>query len=187
METVIALQETGCAWNFASGDVIRLVSSTMDYVKFKRRRDLVGAVRHLPLTVITDQDFKAEFPGTALRFRPSTSFSDLLRTMADAKSVVCPLPHFTGFHERAMGALSAGAYVVAAPNEVLETNFAQERELLIYRNTRELTRALELILSEGERFEEPALAGRQKAMMRFGPDKLVSSILSALSLQAVNT
>lgn len=184
IESIIALQEINTAVNFASREITFLISSILDFVKFQRRRDLMDAVKHLPLTVITDQDLDVEFPGTALRSRPSGSFADLLRTMSDAKSVICPLPHHTGFHERAMGAFCAGAYVVAAPNEVLETNFAQHREMLIYRDAPELATALERMLSEGVNVQEAAAAGRRKAMERFSPAGLVSTMLTVLSLQA---
>lgn len=184
VEAMVALQEIRSVADLGSPDVIDLISSILDFVKFQRRRDLVAAIQHLPLSVITDQDLDAEFPGTCLRSRPSGSFRELLHSMADAKSVVCPLPHHTGFHERAMGAFCAGAFVVAAPNEVLETHFSNGREMSIYRSAGELANTLERMLDDGgESMEEAAMAGRRKAMDRFDPAHLVSTMLTVLSLQ----
>ena len=182
IETIVALQQIGTVIDFSSGEITYLISSILDFVKFQRRRDLMDAVKHLPLTVITDQNLEAEFPGTALRNIPSGSFADLLSTMSDSKSVICPLPHHTGFHERAMGAFSGGAYVIAAPNEVLETNFLQEHELLIYRDAAQLAGVLERILGNGTGIEAAAAAGRRKAMEKFSPAGLVSAMLTTLSL-----
>lgn len=183
VEAIVALREIDASVRFASPEVTLLISSILDYVKFQRRRDLVDAIKHLPLTVITDHDLNAEFPGTALRGRPGGPFAELLQTMSDSRCVVCPLPHHTGFHERAMGAFTAGAYVVAAPNEILETSFAHRREMMTYRDARELALLLERILA-GADIEEAAVAGRRKAMESFSPGSLVSTMLTSLALQA---
>ena len=182
-ETILALQEIQSAVNFASHDVTRLISSTMDFVKRERRRDLLQAVKHLPVTIVTNEDLAHDFPRSAFAVLPSRSGRELLQSMADAKSVVCSLAPQTGLHAGALSAFSTGAYVVSAPDEMLETNFAQEREMLIYRDAQELANALVQILSGDSNIETFAANGHRKAMERFNPAYLVSSILTTLSLQ----
>ncbi len=184
IETILALQDIHTAVNFASEDITRLIASTIDFVKRERRRELLNALKHLPVTIVTDQDIGREFPGSSFTRRPSCSAKELLQSMADAKTVVCPLPHEAGFRASVMGAFSAGSYVVAAPNEMLETHFAQEREMFIYRDSQELTGVIEAILSGNHNIEAFSAAGCLKAAERFNPANLVSSILTTLSLQS---
>ena len=155
----------------------------MDFVKRERRRDLLQAVKHLPVTIVTNEDLAHDFPRSAFAVLPSRSGRELLQSMADAKSVVCSLAPQTGLHAGALSAFSTGAYVVSAPDEMLETNFAQEREMLIYRDAQELANALGQILSGDSNIETFAANGHRKAMERFNPAYLVSSILTTLSLQ----
>ena len=78
-----------------------------------------------------------------IRVEPSRSATGLLQIMGDSRFVICPTPHMTGFHERALGAFTAGAMVVSTPNEIIETNFVTGAEFLFARNETELANTLE--------------------------------------------
>ncbi|MDO9404328.1 MAG: glycosyltransferase [Polaromonas sp.] len=184
IETMVALQAIHSSVNFANREITFLISSILDYVKFKRREELIDAVKHLPITLVTDRELSPDLAGTELRVAPNSSFAGLLETMTNSRTVICPLPHHTGFHERAMGAFSAGAYVISAPNEVLETNFGHDREMHVYRNVSELASTLEAVIAGTKDLEPVAQAGRARAEERFSPNNLVGAMLTTLALDA---
>jgi spore maturation protein CgeB len=97
--------------------------------------------------------------------------------MADAECVICPLPHMTGHHERALGAFTAGAAVVAAPNAVLETEFREGQDLLFYRSAAELAALLPEFLADRDGMRALAHAGRDRALERFSPRRLAETML----------
>jgi hypothetical protein len=184
VETMLALQAIHSSVDFANREIAFLLSMILDYVKFKRREKLIDAVKHLPITLVTDRELSPDLAGSELRVAENSSFAGLLETMTNSRAVVCPLPHHTGFHERAMGAFSAGAYVISAPNEILETNFDHEREIHVYRSVGQLASTLEAVISGKKDFEPVARAGRAKAEERFSPSNLVGAMLTTLALDA---
>ena len=126
-----------------------------------------AATRHLPLTIVGDPKLQSEFaPGPTSRFIGSGSFADLIGTMADSKTVVCPIAHRTGGRERAMAAFSAGALVMASTDEILEAEFNDGEELLTYRDFHELAFTLEQWLAAPASAQEIAAKGRAKALAR---------------------
>lgn len=180
IEMLAACQQIGIVADFRNADLRFLLSSIVDYVKFKRRRELVDAVKHLPISVVSDHDLQADFSNSSLKFIGEQTFPNLLKSMTHSKSVICPLPHHAGFHERALGAFTAGALVVAAPNEILETHFIQGQDMLTYRSFDELAAILERNLpsSAVDNMQAMAASGQTKALNRFSPHRLASTILS---------
>ncbi|MGO4390465.1 glycosyltransferase [Variovorax sp. M-6] len=179
VQTLIALQETGIAADLKHPDLRFLLSSVVDHVAAQRQRMLLDATRHLPLTIVGDAKLQAEFAaGPNSRFIGSTSFADLLDTMAESKAVVCPIAHRTGGRERAMAAFSAGALVVASTDEVLEAEFIDGEELVTYRNFHELAFALERLLAAPASAQEIADKGRAKALARLSPTRLAGTMLA---------
>jgi hypothetical protein len=87
----------------------------------------------------------------------------------------------TGHHERALGAFTAGAAVVAAPNAVLETEFRVGQDLLIYRSAAELAAMLPDFLADHDRLRTVADAGRERALERFTPRRLAQTMLSVIA------
>jgi hypothetical protein len=112
---------------------------------------------------------------------PVRSFRELLATMAEADCVICPLPHMTGHHERALGAFTAGAAVVAAPNAVLETEFRVGQDLLMYCSTAELAAMLPDLLADQDRLRDIADSGRDRALKCFSPRRLAETMLSMIA------
>ncbi len=98
--------------------------------------------------------------------------------------MICPLPHMTGHHERALGAFTAGAAVVAAPNAVLETEFRVGQDLLIYRSAAELAAMLPDFLADHDRLRALADAGQKRAIERFSPRRLAQTMLSVIAATA---
>jgi glycosyltransferase involved in cell wall biosynthesis len=180
-ELLKACRDSDCGLDFGTADARFLLTAVVDYVKFARRRRLLRAVAHLPVTVISDRAFDEEIPGNNIRFEPPRSATGLLQVMADSQCVVCPTPHMTGFHERALGAFTAGAVVVSTPNEVVETNFIAGGEFLFAGNEMELATTLETVLHAPEHLQSIATAGRARAMSMFHPERLAAIFLSLLA------
>ncbi|MCI0145641.1 glycosyltransferase [Paraburkholderia sediminicola] len=178
IQTLLACQECGIHVEMRDADVRFLITSVVDFVKFERRDRLVSAISHLPVTVISNHDVGERYADTKLNFIGQRSFPDLLYAMSDAKCVVCPLPHQTGFHERALASFTAGASVIAAPNEILETHFVQGRDMLTYRSEEELAAILEDVLAGRLDLESMAHSGRDRALTQFPSTKIVDTIVS---------
>ncbi|NPT42353.1 hypothetical protein GNZ12_13730 [Paraburkholderia sp. 1N] len=178
VHTLKAFQELQMPVNWHDPDVRFLVTSIVDYVKFERRDRLVRCIQHLPVTVIADRDVREVYTDTNLKFVRDQSFPDLIKMMASAKSVICPLPHHSGFHERALSALSAGAVVIAAPNEILETNFLDGYEMLSYGSHEALAALLEDCIHGEIDLRSIASRGREKAMATFPPGKIADIMVS---------
>ncbi len=182
LELMRACQESGVPSNFRSADFRMLVTATVDYTKFERRNRLVKRLRHLPLTLISDRDVSDRYKDSQYSFVQSQKFSNLLHTISRSRMVVCPLPHQTGFHERALGAFTAGSAVVAAPNDVLETCFRNGTEMLTYNTLDELAAQLEYGLEHTDEMAAIGCAGRQKALDKFSPKRLVETLISMHSM-----
>jgi Glycosyl transferases group 1 len=149
-------------------------------VKFARRVQLVRSVEHLPVSIMSRAPIEAPTPISRLRYIDTRSASEMMNVMADSRCVICPLPHMTGYHERAMGAFTAGAVVVAAPNHILETEFCPGRDLLIYKTEAQLVAMLERLLEDPGGLAEMAKSGRQRAVTQFAPDRLAATVVSLL-------
>lgn len=181
MEMFRAFQELQISINFQDPDIRFLFTAVLDFVKFSRRDKLVSAVQHLPVTVISDVKPENLGEKSKLKFIGSRSFPALIETMENSKAVVCPLPHYNGFHERALAAFTAGATVIAAPNEILETHFTQGKEMLKYRNLEELVSVLEAVFAETLDLQAISAQGRKKAMTQFPPTRISDFVMSNLS------
>jgi glycosyl transferase family 1 len=179
-ELLGACRASDCGLDFRTADARFLLTAVVDYVKFARRRRLLNAIAHLPVTVISDRDPDEDLPAGNIRFEPLRSVTELLQVMADSQCVICPTPHMTGFHERVLGAFTAGSVVVSSPNEVVETNFVANKEFVFFGNETELATALETVLPDPKRFQSMAEAGRTLAMSLFHPQRLAAIFLSLL-------
>jgi hypothetical protein len=180
-ELLKACRDCDSSLDFRTADARFLLTAIVDYVKFTRRRRLLRAVAHLPVTVISDRPLDEEVPGNNIRIKPSCSATELLQVMGDSRLVICPTPHMTGFHERALGAFTAGAVVVSTPNEVIETNFVAGAEFLFVQNEMDLANVLENALHTPQHMQSIAKAGRERAMLMFHPERLTAILLSLLS------
>ena len=175
-----ACREANIAFDPNDADHRFLLTGILDRVKFKRRRDLVWALAGAPVTVITAGHSETGLL-QGLSTVPARSFRELLAIMAQADCVICPLPHMTGHHERALGAFTAGAAVIAAPNAVLETEFRVGQDLQIYRSAAELAAMLPDFLADRDRLRDMADAGRDRALERFSPRRLAETMLSMIA------
>jgi glycosyltransferase involved in cell wall biosynthesis len=184
-ELLKAAQESGCGLDFGTADARFLLTAVVDYVKFARRRRLVRALAHLPVTVMSDRSPDEEILGGNIRFSPPRSATELLQLMADSQCVICPTPHMTGFHERVLGAFTAGAIVASSPNEIVETSFVAGGEFIFFRNETELAAALETVLRAPGHLQSIASAGRARAMSMFHPERFAAILLSLLAIRDV--
>ena len=183
-ELLKACRDCDYGLDFRTADARFLLTAVVDYVKFARRRRLVRALAHLPVTVISDRALDEDIPGSNIRFEPPRSATGLLQIMADSQCVICPTPHMTGFHERVLGAFTAGAVVVSTPNDIVETNFVAGKEFLFASNENELTTAIETVLHAPGHLQSIASAGRTRAMSMFHPERLAAIFLSLLATRA---
>jgi hypothetical protein len=184
-ELLRACRDSDCGLDFRTADARFLLTAVVDYVKFTRRRRLLRALAHLPVTVISDRDPDEEIRGDNIRFAPPRSATELLQLMADSQCVICPTPHMTGFHERALGAFTAGAVMVSSPNEIAETNFVAGEEFIFFRHETELAATLETVLRSPSHLQSIADAGRTRAMSMFHPQRFVAILLSLLATRGV--
>lgn len=180
-ELLKACRDCNSSLDFRTADAQFLLTAVVDYVKFTRRRRLLRAVAHLPVTVISDRALDENISGNNIRVEPSRSATGLLQIMGDSQLVICPTPHMTGFHERALGAFTAGAVVVSTPNEIIETNFVTGAEFLFARDETNLVDTLETTLRAPEQMQAIARAGRERAMSMFRPERLAAIFLSLLT------
>jgi hypothetical protein len=184
VETRRACSEASIYFDVHNADHRLLLTAILDRTKFARRRALVQALRGLPVTLITADHDETDLP-EGMSTAPARSFRELLALMAEAAIVLCPLPHMTGFHERALGAFTAGAAVIAAPNDVLETQFRHGQDMLTYRSETELAALLPDLLAEPDRLRAIARCGQAVALDRFAPRRLAETILSICRLNRV--
>ena len=185
-EVMVACREAGLAFDTREPDSRFLLTTALDYVKFARRVRLVRAVEHLPVSIMSRAPIEAPTPVSRLRYIDTRSASEMMTTMADARCVICPLPHMTGYHERAMGAFTAGSVVVAAPNHILETEFRPGRDLLIYKTEAQLVALLERMLDDPSGVAELAESGRRVALTRFGPERLAATVMALLAQEVAD-
>jgi hypothetical protein len=181
VETRRACREAGVGFEARDRDHRFLLTAILDFTKYARRRALVQGLRGLPVTIVTNAHTEGDLP-EGFSTAPARSFHDLLALMAEAACVLCPLPHMTGFHERALGAFSAGAAVLAAPNDIIETQFRHGQEMVIYRSALELAEILPSLLADPERLRAMARSGQEVALDRFSPRRLAETLLSAWQL-----
>ena len=180
-EVLAACQDAGLEFDPRDPDSRFLLTTALDFVKFARRQRLVRAVAHLPVSIMSRAPFEEGTPGCRLRPIQTRSASEMLAAIAETRCVICPLPHMTGYHERALGAFTAGAAVVASPNHILETEFNHGQGVLIYQSELELVDILEKTLASPDWLEPIAARGRERALARFSPLRLAETILSLLS------
>ena len=184
VELAAAAHHVGIRLDFRRVDDRFLLSTVHDFVKFERRRRLLHAVAGLPVTVIGDRSLTDLPAGSRLRFgRSRCSATELLVAMGDARCVICPNPHMTGFHERPLSAFTAGAAVISSPNAVLETNFVHRRDILFYRTEAEAAALIAAVLDQPERLPDIAASGRTKALSDYSPRRLADTVLSILDLR----
>ena len=179
LEARAACKEAGLAFDVRNADGRFLMTTILDRVRFDRRYRLVQALRRFPVTLLSDHAFDAGEDSRILS-APARSFRELLALTSDSRAVICPLPHHTGFHERALGAFTAGAAVIAAPNALLETHFRPGRDMFRYRSEGDLADALADLLRDVDGMEAVAASGRELAMARFPPARLVEAMLNIL-------
>jgi Glycosyl transferases group 1 len=177
VETRRACREAGVVFDARDADCRFLLTSIVDHTKYARRHELVRALRGLPVTIVTTADAEKDLAEGILTV-PSRTFRELLALMSESLCVLCPLPHMTGYHERALGAFTAGAAVLTAPNQVLETQFRDGQDMLVYRSAPELAELLHMLLADPDRLQNIAQCGQQLALDRFSPRRLAETMLS---------
>lgn len=181
VETRLACRDAGIIFDIHDISCRFLLTAITDQVKFARRQRLVHALRHLPVTLVTDRDVAADTG--AMTMTPARSFADLLRLMAESRIVICPLPHMTGWHERGLGAFTAGAAVVSAPNERLESVFRHGQDLLFYSSADDAAAVVEALLADPARLASLAETGHARAMDACSPRRLAETMLSSWRLR----
>ena len=166
--------------DFNTEDSRFLYSTIADFVKFERRRRILNAISHLPVTVVGDQPPDAGITTGSMKFETSRTFADLLKMMTNCRSVICLTPHMTGFHERVLGAMTAGATVISSPNYLLESLFIDREEIIFFRNENELARVIEQLIAEPLEFERIAQKGHERSASIFNPHRFAALTLSIL-------
>jgi hypothetical protein len=182
-ELVKACREIGIALNWQDADDRFLLTTVLDRVKFLRRQRLLTALAHLPMTVVTDRNVDLSLANSRVTFAQSRSVTDLLFLMADSRVVISPSPHLTGFHERPLAALTAGAALVSSPNKALEADLVHWRDLVFFEKETELAGLLEALLGNARQMRDIAEQGRRKALELYPPERLVKTILSLLHIR----
>lgn len=167
-------RDVGMPFDWRNADCRFLTSLVGDYVKFKRRRAMLDTLAGLPVTVVTDRDIgDARF-----EIRRQVSAVELLALMGASGIVVCPTTHFSGFHERPLAAMTAGAAVLSAPNGPLESHFMHGRDILFCTDAVSLRREAEMLLEDEERRLALSEAGQKRAIALFPPSRFVETIIS---------
>lgn len=170
------LSEVGIHSNYSDPDIRFLLTTAMDAIKFGRRQRLVKALADLPVTFVTDRPAQGiPIPANA-KVQPSTSFRGLLSLMGDAKCVLSPGPHITGYHERALGTLSAEAVLVSFPNRVLEANLQRGKDFVLLSGPGQLREAISSLLSDEDAMQAIATSGHDLASTKFSPQRLAATI-----------
>jgi hypothetical protein len=182
-ELVNACREIGITLDWTDADDRFLLTMLMDHTKFARRQRLVKALAGLPVTVMTDREEDRVAENSRIAFIESRSASGLLSLMADSRCVLCPTPHLTGFHERALGAFTAGAAVVSSPNRVLEAALVHGRDLMFFRDETDAAGIVQALINDAEQLQSIADNGHARACRMFAPERLVETILSLLAIQ----
>lgn len=182
-ELVNACREIGIMLDWTNADDRFLLTTLMDHTKSVRRRHLLKAVAHLPVTIMTDRKIDVVPGNSRVEFVEARSASGLLSLMAESRCVLCPTPHLTGFHERALGAFTAGAAVVSSPNRVLEADFVHRRDLMFFRDETDVAGLIETLLEDTEQLQYIAQNGHARASRLFPPARLVETILSLLGMR----
>jgi hypothetical protein len=181
-----ACEGAGVAFDLRDPDSRFLLSSTVDMIKVRRRVRLLEALVGEDVTVVNGDPGQPGELVEHFRSVQAQSFPALLNTMAESQIVLCPLPHMTGFHERAMGAFTAGALVLAAPNDVLDTNFSYGKEFIQYEDPRELSGIIQSLRKNPDRMQEIASAGQRKAMAQFPPSRFAETVMSLMRIRSRN-
>ena len=177
-------REAGVHIDVNEADGRFLITSILDGVKFARRDKLLKSLS-IPVTLVADRQIDLEEYGANISAVPARNFSDLLSLMTESRIVLCPLPHMTGFHERAMGAFSAEAAVLAAPNEVLRSNFRYDEEYLVYGSAEACGQVACQALKNLPHLQQIATSGHERARSLFSPVELARRILSMERLRCV--
>ncbi len=183
VQTLIACQDIGIPVDFRNPDLRFLLSSVIDYVGAARNRCLIEAIEHLPVTVVGNAALQADQMPTTLRFIDAPTPRELLAAVTDAKVVVCPFASYSGARQRAMAAFTAGAAVMAGPDEILEAAFVHGKHMLTYRSFDELARLLEQALHRDQEVQGLAIDGQARALDQFSPHNLANTMLSIARVQ----
>jgi hypothetical protein len=181
-DLLAAGRELGIMLDFRHADDRFLLTTTVDYVKFSRRRNLLNALSALPVTVIADRQIEDLPADTCLRFQKALSAKALLKTMGRARCVLSPAPHMTGFHERALGAFTAGSVVLSSPNTALEACMVQGRDMAFYQTAAHAADNIAELLRDPDRAQSIADSGRKRAGEMFAPARFVETVLSLLDI-----
>ena len=116
-ELQTACREAGVSLDLSSADGRFLLTTVVNFVKFARRRRLLRAIAHLSVTVMADRALDEILAGLPAAVRLAPFGHRSAEAHAGCEMHFCPTPHMTGFHERVLGALTAGAAVLATPNK----------------------------------------------------------------------
>lgn len=173
-----ACTAAGLPFDINDADSRFLLSTVLDKVKFERRWRLVSVLAHLPITLLTGDGAGEPWAQQRARILKPMNVSEMFALMGDSRAVICPNPHITGHHERTLGALTAGAAVLAASNRLHETQFMHGREILFFRHLPELVEMVERVLSHPMDFAEQAEAGRARVMTLLPPERLVDTMMA---------
>ena len=173
-----ACRDAGFPLDFSRADSRFLFTAVADFMHVSRRRELLAAISHLPVTVMSDASLPAG--PSALKIHPPGSISDVMRLMARSKAVLCPPAHPAGFHERILGALGAGALTIEASNSLMDALFADGAETLLYENAAEAVLAIERVFAGDPQLPAIAARGRAIAAERYSPLRAAARFLGAV-------
>jgi len=178
VELKLALQALEWSFDPRQAEHRFLLSAILDYVKFARRRDMLGALVGLPVTLVPDQ--KGDYPDS-FSIEQARTAAELLDLMRRSRVVICPTTHPTGHHERPLSAFTASAAVLSTPNRMLAASF-RDGESIMFATAPEALRAVtEKLMNDDGLSEAIGRRGHDRAMQLYHPRHLVETILNRLS------
>lgn len=180
VELKATMRDLGIWFDCSDFDHRFLLTTVLDFVKFDRRQRMLTAANDLPITLISDQEISQNKQRKGMTFLKQRSATDILKLMAQSKIVLCPTTHMTGYHERPLGAFSAGAAVISAPCAPLEAHFSHGRDVFFYSNMDEMRKYLEILLADRSLISGVGEAGKITANRFFPPKLLVDTMLNSM-------
>ena len=177
-EVVTACQQAGLVFNPAEADSRFLLSTVVDCVAAERQLALVRALADCPVTLVAPAVPDGVLDGTNLRHVPMPGRAELLRMMAAAQAVISGVAPMTGFDPIAMDALAAGALLLSAPNNAMETTLQHGRDLLIHQSEVQLALTIAQLATDPAPFGAVAARGQAAVQCHFPPRRLAEAILA---------
>lgn len=179
LELFSACSEAGIPLQLDTADGRFLLSSVIDCVTAERQQNLLRALAHLPVHVVSPEPPQAPEPMMRMQWTQATSRESLLHMMAQSCAVIIPPGPWGGHDPLAIGAMAAGAFAVAAPNHVLEAEFCRGREIIMASTIEQFVQETAYFIENSTEFEAAAMETASFVNARFSPTRLADLILSA--------